>query len=142
MIARVATTGFVIWLLATVALRLGGHWVLDPASGAAIAALMAISAPVMFYLPRRIFARLSLDRDRYALAAIALVAPGMALDTISAIWFAALFPNIRPDAAGLFGGWLLFCNLLALIGAATAPRPADAASRATAVPAHATAAGR
>jgi uncharacterized protein DUF5367 len=123
MMTRVATTGFVIWLMATIALRLGGQWLLNPASGAAIASLLAISGPVMFVLPRWVFGGLALDRDRYASAAIALVAPGMILDTISAIWFPQVFPNMRPDAAGLFGGWLLFCNVLALLGAATA-RPA------------------
>jgi uncharacterized protein DUF5367 len=119
MMMRVATTGFVIWLVATIAVRVGGHWVFNPSSGAAIAALLAISGPVMFALPRWIFAGLALDRDRYAVAAIALVAPGMILDTISAIWFPQVFPNMRGDAAGLFGGWLLFCNVLALLGAAT-----------------------
>jgi Family of unknown function (DUF5367) len=51
------------------------------------------------------------------LAAIVLVAPGMLLDTISAAWFGSIFPNIRPDAAGLFGGWLLFCNVVVLLTA-------------------------
>jgi hypothetical protein len=41
------------------------------------------------------------------------------LDAVATIWFPVAYPNIRPDAAGLFGGWLLFCNALALIGAAT-----------------------
>ena len=44
------------------------------------------------------------------------VGPGA---VVASIWFPAAYPNIRPDAAGLFGGWLLFCNALALIGAAT-----------------------
>lgn len=119
---RVATTGFVIWLLATIALRFGGQWLFNPRSAASIAALLAISGPAMFMLPRRIFAGLALRRDQYATAAIALVAPGMILDTISAIWFPHVFPNMRPDAAGLFGGWLLFCNVFALLGAATCGR--------------------
>jgi len=122
MMKRVATTGFVIWLLATIALRLGGQWIINPASTAAVAALLAISAPAMFYLPRRIFAGLGLAPDRYAAAGIALVAPGMILDTISAIWFPQVFPNMPADAAGLFGGWLLFCNVFALLGASTGAR--------------------
>jgi len=130
MMKRVATTGFVIWLLATIALRLGGQWLFNPESAASIAVLLAISGPAMFMLPRRIFAGLPLERDDYAIAAIALVAPGMILDTISAIWFPQVFPNIRPDAAGLFGGWLLFCNVSALLGAGFMRNDASAASRA------------
>ena len=34
----------------------------------------------------------------------------MLLDTVSTIWFTRVFPNIRPDAAAVFGGWLLLCN--------------------------------
>lgn len=56
----------------------------------------------------------------YPIGAIVLVAPGMLLDTISAIWFPRVFPNIAPESAGLFGGWLLFCNVIALISAAVA----------------------
>jgi hypothetical protein len=117
---RVATTGFVIWLLATIALRVGGQWLFNPESTVSIVMLLAISGPALFMLPRRIFAGLALRHDQYAMAATALVAPGMLLDTISAIWFPQVFPNMRPDAAGLFGGWLLFCNVSALLGAATA----------------------
>jgi hypothetical protein len=47
------------------------------------------------------------------------------LDAISAIWITTVFPNIREDAAGLFGGWLLVCNVLALVSAATAIATAD-----------------
>jgi hypothetical protein len=127
MMTRVATVGFFIWLLATIALRLAGQWIVNPSSVSAILTLLVFSAPAMFVLPRRIFARLALDPDQYAPAAIALVAPGMILDTISAIWFAQIFPNMRPDAAGLFGGWLLGCNVCALLGAVTVRRRALAA---------------
>jgi len=128
MMKRIVTIGFVIWLLATIALRLGGQWIINPASGAAVAALLAVSAPAMFYLPRRIFAGLPLDHDQYAVAGIALVAPGMMLDTVSVIWFAQVFPNMRPEAAGLFGGWLLLCNVFALLGAVTGGRRVNAAT--------------
>jgi len=58
------------------------------------------------------------DAEHRALAAIALVAPGMLLDTITTIWFPRVFPNLPASAAGLFGGWLLFCNIVVLLTAA------------------------
>jgi hypothetical protein len=119
---RLGIAGFAIWLLATLVLRLAGRWVIDPSSPVGVFALLALSAPVMYVLPRRLFRKSSIEPRQYALGAIVLVAPGMLLDTISAIWFPIVFPNIRPDAAGLFGGWLLFCNVLALVSAATAAR--------------------
>lgn len=117
---RVAGAGFAIWLAATLALRAAGQWIIRPDHLFAIAALLALSAPAMFALPRGLFVRLGLPRDQYARGAIALVAPGMVLDAMSAIWFADVFPNIGSDAAGLFGGWLLVCNVCALLGAVTA----------------------
>ena len=111
---RYVMTGFVIWACATIALRLFGQYVF----GSPIV-LLAVSLPAMIAVA---LAVLGHDEQR-ALAAIALVAPGMLLDTISTIWFARIFPNIRPDAAGLFGGWLLFCNIVVLLTAViSAPR--------------------
>jgi len=114
---QLALIGFGIWLVATLALRIYGQWIFKPDQTLWIALLLGISAPAMYALPRGLFVRLSITPERYAIGGIALVAPGMLLDTISTIWFPNVFPNIRPDAAGLFGGWLLFCNVLALLGA-------------------------
>jgi hypothetical protein len=59
-------------------------------------------------------------RSPIALLAVSLP---VLLDTFSSIWFTQMFPNIRADAAGLFGGWLLFCNIVVLLTAVTyAPR--------------------
>jgi hypothetical protein len=114
---RYALTGFVIWAAATVALRLAGQYMLRSPM-----LLLALSLPAMIFVAIQVVGHAE-DRAR---AAIALVAPGMLLDTISTIWFARIFPNIDPNAAGLFGGWLLFCNVIVLLTAVTyAPRRAS-----------------
>lgn len=118
---RLAIAGFGIWLIATMALRVSGERLLDPDGATRVLAILALSSVVMFYLPRRLFRRFSIPRAAFERGAIALVAPGMLLDTIATIWFPQAYPNIRPGAAGLFGGWLLFCNVVALISAATCP---------------------
>ncbi|HEV7424844.1 MAG TPA: DUF5367 family protein [Thermoanaerobaculia bacterium] len=115
-----AVTGFLIWAVTTIALRLAGQYVFR---GSAIP-LLIITLPVMIAVAIAVLRRYRLPEQR-ALAAVALVAPGMLLDTISAIWFPAIFPNIRADAAGAFGGWLLFCNVVVLLTAVTY-RPAAA----------------
>lgn len=111
--------GFAIWFVATIALRIAGQRMLNPDRPWSIIALLAISALLMFRLPRFLFSRLAIPRELRALGGIALVAPGMFLDTVSAVCFSSVFPNIRPGAAGLFGGWLLFCNVVVLVSAAT-----------------------
>lgn len=116
---RVVIAGLTIWVVATVALRAAGQWVIRPDRLAAVAMLLVLSAPAMFALPRRLFRRLGLPYAEYPRGVIALVAPGMVLDAVSTIWFVDVFPNMGSDAAGLFGGWLLLCNVCALLGAAT-----------------------
>src|SRR5262245_24842150 len=108
---KIAFVGFMIWLAATAALRLGGQFVFRDAGGAGTAALLLVSVPLMILVARAVLAHV---RDR-ALGAIALVAPGMLLDTFSTMWFARVFPNIRSDAAAAFGGWLLLCNVVVLL---------------------------
>ena len=116
---RYAITGFVIWAAATLALRLGGQYVF----AAPPTVVLLVSLPLMIAVAVTVLR----NAEERALAAIALVAPGMLLDTISTIWFSRVFPNIRPDAAGLFGGWLLFCNIVVLLTAVMwrAPHPAS-----------------
>lgn len=116
---RLFMVGFVIWLVATIALRIAGNRVFNPDRAWSIIALLAISAALMFRLPRWLFSRFAIPPEDRAIGGIALVAPGMFLDAVSAICFSNVFPNIRPDAVGLFGGWLLFCNVVALVSAAT-----------------------
>jgi len=123
---RLAFAGFAIWLAATMVLRLAGERVFHPRGVASVTILLAVSGLLMWQLPRAVFASMRIAREDYALGAIALVAPGMLLDTISTIGFARVFPNITPESAGLFGGWLLFCNIVAMLSAASAGRGHDA----------------
>jgi hypothetical protein len=126
---RLAFAGFAIWLAATIVLRLGGQWIIHPRSLIGVIVLLAVSGVLMWQLPRGVFASMRIAREDYAVGAIALVAPGMLLDTISTIWFARVFPNIAPDGAALFGGWLLFCNIVALLSAAAAAQPREHGTR-------------
>jgi len=116
---RLVIVGFVIWLVATIALRIAGQWVLRPDRPLSVLVLLAVSGLLLYRLPRALFGSFSIPLERRPLGGIALVAPGMFLDTVSAVCFSTMFPNIRPDAAGLFGGWLLLCNVVALVSAAT-----------------------
>ena len=123
---RLAFAGFAIWLAATIALRLAGQWIIRPDSAVEVTILLVLSGVLMYRLPRALFRLMRISAADYAVGAILLVAPGMLLDTISAIAFTRVFPNIAPEAAGLFGGWLLFCNVVALLSAASARRGDDA----------------
>ena len=112
---RVGMTGVVIWAAATAALRLRGEWLFASVDVQQALLLLGVSLPLMIFVAISVLG--GFHGDRKTRAAIVLVAPGMLLDTISAIAFPSVFPNIRADAAGLFGGWLLFCNVVVLLTA-------------------------
>ncbi len=110
---RLLLVGFLICAGATIALRIGGQHLFRSTGTASAVALLALSLPIMVAVAF-LALRNALQR---AVGAIYLVAPGMLLDAVSSIWFSKIFPNIRSDAAGLFGGWLLFCNVVVLLTA-------------------------
>jgi hypothetical protein len=119
---RCLTIGFIIWLLATIVLRFTGHYILHPESPVAFAALLIVSFPLMALIARRICAAASLPQEQWPAAGILLVAPTLVLDTFSSALFPMIYPNIPSQAAGLFGGWMLWCCAGALLGVSFARR--------------------
>jgi len=112
---RVGIIGVAIWAVATAALRLRGEWLFQSVDVSRALLLLGVSLPLMVVVAIAVLG--GFRGNEKARAAVVLVAPGMLLDAVSAIAFPAVFPNIRPDAAGLFGGWLLFCNSVVLVTA-------------------------
>jgi hypothetical protein len=113
---KIAAVGLAIWLAATIALRVVGQLVFRDADVWRILFVLLISVPLMILVAQAVLG--SLAPAERALGGIVLVAPGMLLDTFSTIWFTRVFPNIRADAAAVFGGWLLLCNAVVLLTAA------------------------
>jgi len=111
---RLFTTGLVIWLGATIALRLAGQYVLHPPAGRTTLILFAVSFPAMAWLARRLCG--NLPREAWPAGAISLALPTLLLDPFSSAFFPRIFPNIAPEMAGVFGGWMLWCCAGALAG--------------------------
>ena len=120
---RCFLTGFVIWLVATIVLRFAGQYILHPTSLVAIAVLLLASFPLMALVARRVCSDAGIPREDWPAAGIFLVMPTLVLDTFSTVFFPVVFPNIAPQAAGLFGGWMLCCCAGALLGVNLARRP-------------------
>ena len=110
--------GIALWIAGTIALRLWGRAILHPRSPAAVLALFAISFVLMFLLARRLCKWFRFERRLWLEGTFALVFPTLILDPFSCAFFSSVFPNIPLEAAGLFGGWMLFCCCGALSGAA------------------------
>jgi hypothetical protein len=109
--------GLGIWIGATAALRFFGQRVLHPGHWRQTLLLFAISFPAMAWLVRQLCRRFRLPREQWPTGAIAIALPTLLLDPFSSAFFSTVFPNIAPEAAGIFGGWMLFCCAGALLGA-------------------------
>jgi Family of unknown function (DUF5367) len=114
---RLLGWGFGLWLGGALALRLAGERLLRPGHWTPTLLLFAVSLPAMAFLVRRLCRAARLPREQWPAGAVSLALPTVLLDPFSCVFFARAFPNIPPDAAGLFGGWLLFCCAGVLLGA-------------------------
>jgi hypothetical protein len=112
---RIVGLGVAIWLGATVLLRVAGQFIV-PGKAWAIVALFVASFPAMALVAR--LACRPLPKNEWPLGAMALAAPTLLLDPFTSAFFAQVFPNIGPERAGVFGGWMLCCVAGALYGGA------------------------
>jgi len=71
----------------------------------------------MAWIVRRLCRRFQLPRDQWLRGALSVALPTLLLDPFSSAFFPVVFPNMAPEAAGVFGGWMLWCCAGALVGA-------------------------
>jgi hypothetical protein len=113
---RLFLYGLVIWLAATAALRLRGQHLLRPGNPRGTLILFAVTFPLSAWVVRRICRRFKLPRDQWLDGAFWLLLPTLLLDPFSSAFFPIVFPNMAPEVAGVFGGWMLWCCAGGLVG--------------------------
>jgi uncharacterized protein DUF5367 len=109
--------GLGIWIGGTVLLRVRGQNLLYPDDWKRTLILFAASFPLMAWLVRRLCRRFHLGEEQWLAGAVSILFPTLILDPFSSAFFPAIFPNMPPQAAGVFGGWMLWCCAAGLIGA-------------------------
>ena len=109
-------SGLVIWLGATLALRFWGQRLLRPGDWKGTLILFAVTFPLIAWLVRRLCARARLPESEWLSGATALLLPTLLLDPFSSAFFPGVFPNMSPQVAGVFGGWMLLCCAGGLLG--------------------------
>ena|ERR1700744_3882935 len=113
---RLIRSGFIIWLGATLSLRFWGQRLLRPDHWKGTLILFAVTFPLIAWLVRRLCSRAGLPEPEWLGGATALLLPTLLLDPFSSAFFPVVFPNMSPQAAGVFGGWMLWCCAGALLG--------------------------
>ena len=114
---RMLLYGLGLWLGGTLILRFAGQRLLHPGNVGATLVLFALSFPLMAWMVRRLCVRFALPREQWPGAALSVALPTLLLDPFSSAFFPVVFPNMAPEAAGIFGGWMLCCCAGAAIGA-------------------------
>jgi len=114
---RLFLCGLGISIGATLFLRIRGEYLLRPGRPIGTLILFAISFPLMGWITRRLCRRFGLPPEQWPAGAISLALPTLLLDPFSSAFFPHVFPNVLPEMAGVFGGWMLCCCAGALVGA-------------------------
>jgi hypothetical protein len=114
---RLLRSGLIIWFAATIGLRLAGQHLLRPAAPLGTFILFVVSFPLMAWLVRRLCAGAHLPPEQFLAGSVFVALPTLLLDPFSCVFFPVLFPNMAPQVAGVFGGWLLWCCAGAVVGA-------------------------
>ena len=113
---RLVLCGSAIWVGATAVLRAIGQHVLHPGDWKGTLILFALSFPLMAWIVRRLCRRFQLPREQWLGGAVSVALPTLLLDPFSSAFFPIVFPNMAPEVAGVFGGWMLWCCAGALLG--------------------------
>jgi hypothetical protein len=107
--------GVIVWLGATLAMRVAGQFFFHHDSAAWMAVnftAMLIAMPLLAYA---IFQWRRVPVTQRAAAAVAVAVPGMLLDVLTTYFFAQTFPNVNAAGDGAWGAWLLFSYALFLV---------------------------
>src|SRR4051812_46468616 len=119
---RLFLYGLVIWIMATIALRLGGQYMLHPDHLVGTLVLFAVIFPLTAWLVQNLCQGFKLPARDWPAGAVTLLLPTLVLDPFSSTFFPVVFPNMNPKSAGLFGGLMLWCCAAALLGATSGTR--------------------
>lgn len=100
--------GFLGWLIATIAFRIIGEFLLDPSNMVLTIAAFALSVPLLAILMYGIYTWQQVKQPERSKVAMQIALPGMLLDVGSVLFFPVVFPNIDPAANVIFAALMLW----------------------------------
>ena len=101
---RPLLAGFAAWAVGAGLLRGLGHLVM-PRTAAPAALLLAVTVVAFAAVAHFVFR--DIPAATRASTALLFMQPTLVLDGFSAVFFTQVFPNIPPEAAGVFAGWMM-----------------------------------
>lgn len=106
--------GFLLWLLATIVMRVVGHHVLDHEQPIITTLLFLATIPLIAVATVPVYDWRRINLQDRPTAAILMALPGLLIDVPVLLLFSTIYPNL-VDAGVLFGAWLLWAYGLVLI---------------------------
>ena len=100
--------GFTLWLVATAAFRVVGHYFLQPGGERLTLTMWVLSIPLLALLTYPLYKWKKLDRIERRRAAIYIALPGQLLDAFTTLFFPTVFPNMSPAVGNYFGALMLW----------------------------------
>lgn len=107
--------GVLVWLEATVVIRLWGHKFFIPESNLSMGGTFLFSLLFLPLLVYALFRWKQIPPHQCSTAAICLAAPGLLLDVVFVYFFRQFFPNMPATADGAVGSCLLWGYALVLV---------------------------
>ena len=120
---RLFLSGPTIWIAGTVIMRLEGQSLIHPGDWKRTLVLFGATFPLVAWLVRGLCRWSGLDEQKWLPGAVLILLPTLVLDPFSSAFFPLAFPNMPPEAAGIFGGWMLWCCAAGLIGVSLRWKP-------------------
>ncbi len=111
---RAIRLGAALWLVATVAIRLAGQWVLRPDPTFLLADFL-LGGAAMALLGPRLRLRVSAEAREADVVALGLILPGMLGDAAVALAFRHVYPNLSPALGNGFGALMLWYYAVAAL---------------------------
>ncbi len=118
---RAIGLGAALWLVAPVAIRLAGQWVLRPDPTVLLADFL-LGGAAMALLGPWLRGRVSADRADADAVALGLILPGMLGDAAAALAFRHVYPNLSPGVGNGFGALMLWYYAVAALAIALQAR--------------------
>lgn len=107
--------GFVVWAVATAALRYVGQYVLIPGNTPLTVGAFIGVAILMIVLMTALYRIKTVHGPERLTGATLFALPGMLLDAGTVLFFQDVFPNMLPEANALFAAWLFWGYSVVLV---------------------------
>ncbi|MBW4671887.1 MAG: DUF5367 domain-containing protein [Cyanomargarita calcarea GSE-NOS-MK-12-04C] len=99
--------GFLLWFVATVAVRLIGQFLFNPETSNLLLTFVA-AVPLMAAITYSIYSWRKVEAKARLMAIMYVLLPGMMLDTFTVLFASDVFPNLTSEGVRIFSACLLW----------------------------------